>query len=151
MTAKNAKKSEDKSLAKEVRRLKWQVARRRSEIRKLVTELAEVRASLFHSDRQAEVHFFQLVQAMQVACVMSVPFLENRSMEQTLEFFEHIAKTMGYDPAELRPALRMVLMRGGQRVIEMHTEPVEGDAPSGTVVRKDIERALKSPRLAAYI
>jgi hypothetical protein len=66
-------------------------------------------------------------------------------------FFEHFAKTMGYDPAELRPALRMVLMRGGQRVIEMHTEPVEGDAPSGTVVRKDIERALKSPRLAAYI
>lgn len=151
MPRKKAKKGADESLEKEVKRLNREVSRRRSEIRSLAGELTEVKTSLFLGERQCEVQFFQLVQAMRVACVMSVPFLENRSTEQVMEFFEHIAKTMGYEATELRPALRMVLMRGSQRVIEMHTTPVEGEAPSATASRKDVERALKSPRLASYI
>lgn len=151
MPGKKAKKGVDESLEKEVKRLKSEASRRRSEIRSLMDELTELKTSLFQTERHSEVRFFQLVQAMKVACVMSVPFLENRSTEQVMAYFEYIAKTMGYEATELRPVLRMVLMRGSQVVIEMHTEPVEGEAPGATVSRKDVERAMKLPRLASYI
>ncbi len=144
MQAKKARKSVVKCPSKEM-------SRRDKRISQLQADLERVKLILTHSEREKEVQFFQLVQAMQVACVMSVPFLENRSMEQTLEFFEHIAKTMGYDPAELRPALRMVLLRGRQQVIEMQTEPIDGWVLGTTVNRRETERAFKSPRLRSFI